>query len=419
MSLRAGPSAPTTTGTSRLAGVDAARGLALLGMFTVHVIPNTDELTGEATLTGELLAGRSAALFAVLAGVGLALMTSGSARGGRSEKRLTWDRKIIAVRAAVIIAIGLALPMLDSAVAIILVHYGCLFLLALPFLRLGARALAGLTAGWVAVAPVLYWWWQNSLRPGEPGSPTMDSPERLWNSPQFFDLTDPATLGMDLAVTGYYPLVLWPAYLFAGMTIGRLNLRRFATAAWLLFSGAIVAIGTWVLGQEVLQRSEIEERIVGVSGWQPPFVQGELLAGTHELPLVGEHLWFLLATPHEGSPVDLLHTLGCAAAVIGFCLIITKPLPVLFAPLTGAGAMPLSLYVGHLVVLSMWRGDGSDGTPLWPVPEDFRALEPDLVVFLLVGGALLLGLVKVILRRRGPLEAGITAVSSAVCGPRP
>src|SRR5699024_2199975 len=158
--------------------VDAARGVALLGMIVVHVLPNTDPLTGDATWSGQLLAGRSAALFAVLAGVGLALL-SGGRKAERPTAQVSWERKVIAVRALIIIAVGLVIAMLPTAVAIILVHYGVLFLLALPFLRLGFRALAGLAAAWVAVAPVLYWMAQNGLRPQQPGASAAGQPDRL------------------------------------------------------------------------------------------------------------------------------------------------------------------------------------------------------------------------------------------------
>src|SRR6478672_13564809 len=60
----------------RLRGIDAARGLALLGMMATHVLPtfgSDAQLTP--TWVGLVFSGRAAALFAVLAGVGLALST--------------------------------------------------------------------------------------------------------------------------------------------------------------------------------------------------------------------------------------------------------------------------------------------------------------------------------------------------------
>ena len=58
----------------RLVGLDVARCLALLGMVATHVL---DERTpaGDLTTAQWLAGGRASALFAVLAGVSLALMT--------------------------------------------------------------------------------------------------------------------------------------------------------------------------------------------------------------------------------------------------------------------------------------------------------------------------------------------------------
>ena len=61
----------------RLVGIDAARGLALIGLMAIHLLPSEDELTHDPSLSFTLFHGNSAALFALLAGVGLALSTGG------------------------------------------------------------------------------------------------------------------------------------------------------------------------------------------------------------------------------------------------------------------------------------------------------------------------------------------------------
>ena len=58
----------------RLVGVDVARCLALLGMVATHVLLG-QEPDGSLTDSQWLAGGRAAALFAVLAGVSIALMT--------------------------------------------------------------------------------------------------------------------------------------------------------------------------------------------------------------------------------------------------------------------------------------------------------------------------------------------------------
>jgi Heparan-alpha-glucosaminide N-acetyltransferase, catalytic len=59
----------------RVLGVDVARGVALLGMMATHVF---DEITDTGpTATAVVAAGRSAATFAFIAGLGVALLTGG------------------------------------------------------------------------------------------------------------------------------------------------------------------------------------------------------------------------------------------------------------------------------------------------------------------------------------------------------
>jgi hypothetical protein len=377
-------------------------------MMAVHVVPTTDPGTGEATWAGLLFSGRSAALFAVLAGVGLALLTGGAGKSGaapeHSNAQAAWFRKVIAVRAAVIIGIGLFVSLLGAGVAVILVHYGVLFILALPFLRMGAKGLALWAAGWVAASPVLYWWLQNLLRPD-----AAEPAERLWHSPMVFDFTQPGLLTLDLFVTGYYPLVLWPAYLLTGMALGRLRLESSTTQLRLLLAGLAGAVLTYGVGWMVEAQSGVVERMRTYAE-SDDALQGSLETGDHFLPLVTDPLWFLIRMPHQGSHLDLLHTISCAVAVLGLMLILVRFLKWPLAPLAGAGAMPLSLYVGHLIILGpFWR---LEGAPLAGVEE------PVMLLWLVVA-ALAAGMAKVLLRRRGPLEALTHGAGIAAAGPRP
>lgn len=391
----------------RVSGVDAARGLALLGMMTVHVLPTISDSGQDASWAGLLFTGRPSALFAMLAGVGLALLTGGAGRG-HSGAQLAGDRKAIAVRALLVVVIGLLVAALNSGVAIILVHYGLLFLLALPFLRLGAVPLFTLAGAWVAAAPVAYWWLHNDLRSSWEGFPDM---WRLWHSPGVADLANPALLGMDLALTGYYPLLLWPAYLFTGMAIGRLQLQRTSTALRLAGTGLGLAAASYAVHLWMLFQSTLVPELAARYGWSNAEIRAELMVGTFQIPLVTEDLWFLLATPHQGSTMDLIHTIGTSMLVLGLCLLVAERLRWLLAPLIGAGAMPLTLYVAHLVVIHFWRGA--------PVPDFLTSLteySPMQMLTLMIIGALGAGLLRFILRRRGPLEALTHAAGNAAAG---
>ena len=94
-------------GKRRLVGIDAARGLALIGMVSIHILPAWDPETFAPTAQWTLFAGRSAALFALLAGVSLAFTSGG--RTAHSGRAMTATRAGILVRAGLITALGLAM----------------------------------------------------------------------------------------------------------------------------------------------------------------------------------------------------------------------------------------------------------------------------------------------------------------------
>ena len=384
---------------ARVVGVDIARALALIGMMLVHVLPTTDPSTGEATALGLVATGRPSALFALLAGVGLALMTGG-AQPHRDAERVSRHRRSITVRALLVIVIGLLVASWESQVAIILVHYGVLFLLALPLLRWSARALSVLAAVWVLAAPVVFQQMIVALM----GDPSYPSEMRLWHSPGFTDVIDtPGLTAWDLTVTGYYPLLIWPAYLLVGMAVGRSRLHRRATAWRLLGLGAGLAMLSAAVSWTVLLRTDLTTTL-DYYGEGDLAVRGELLTGTL-LPVEADPRWFLLATPHSGSTADLVHTVGTSLLILGACLLIASHSPSVLgrclSPLIGAGAMPLTLYVGHLGVLHAWHVEG------WPL----YGLSSTTMAAALVIGCLAAGALQQALGRRGPLEALVHAAS--------
>ena len=359
-----------------------ARCLALLGMVATHVL---DERTASGGLTfGQALAGgRASALFAVLAGVSIALVT-GRAQPWRGVSRARAAAGL-AVRAVLIAGIGLVLAEMKSGIAVILTYYGLLFLLALPFLGLSARWLAALAGIWVVAAPVFSHWLRERL------------PERGFASPSWGQLAeDPLGMLSELTFTGYYPAVPWLAYVLAGMAIGRLDLTSRRAAAALLAVGAVLAAAATALSRALTDRPGIGRALLT----DPPAGDAstaalldrisEGLPGT--TPTDGAWEWLLVVAPHTATPFDLAHTIGSALVVIGLALlvvgaasrVVTRAIALLF----GAGTMTLTLYSLHVVLRSPEL-----------LPEALR----DSFRFhaLLVLG---IGLVFVAAGRRGPLE---------------
>src|SRR5690606_19977643 len=128
---------------TRIVGIDLARCLALLGMITAHLVGSTGAGPGGVNTWFQITAGRSSALFAVLAGVSIVLVTR--ARPARSARD---HRLALVVRALAIAVIGLFLGVLPSGLAVILTYYGVLFLVAAPVLTWSAGRLGILALVW-------------------------------------------------------------------------------------------------------------------------------------------------------------------------------------------------------------------------------------------------------------------------------
>jgi hypothetical protein len=363
-----------------------ARCLALLGMMATHILPGFEGLT--VPWPQQLAGGRAAALFAVLAGVSMSLMT-GRQQPVHGSERLA-RASGLAVRALLIATLGLYLAVLETNVAIILTYYGLLFLLGLPFIGLGARSLAILAGCWLVMLPVV----SHLLRPHLPdrgaGSPTLDR------------LADPFQLLTELSFTGTYPVVPWMTYLFAGMGIGRLDLRAASTAWRLLVGGVALAATAWVVSRLLTNGEEAQQALR--STLDPSTVTSQealdatLLHGLFGVTPTESWWWLTVVAPHSTTPFDLAQTTGSAMAVIGLCLLVSRLQPRLFAVAFGAGAMTLSLYSLHIVML----------TPeVWPPIESGIYLRHVIVV-------LTIGAVFAWFRWRGPLEFTVATLSGSV-----
>lgn len=376
----------------RVVGLDVARAVALVGMMATHILPGID--TEGLTLSQSIAGGRASALFAVLAGVSIALMS------GRSAPYRGRDRTDaaagLAVRAVLIAGVGLLLGEADSGIAVILTYYGVLFLLAIPFLGLRAPALAVLGAVWLVVAPVV----SHLVRPHLPAS--------SYTSPDLAALADPWQLLTELTFTGYYPAVPWVAYLLAGMALGRAALGSWRTTVAVGAVGAGLAALGWSLSEVLLSlpgaRQALIETATGV-GMQAT-LDLTLQRGTYGTTPTGSWWWLAVHAPHSATPFDLAHTIGTSLLVIAVAIALGRLLPSLLAVVFGAGAMTLTLYSAHVVS----RADG-----LWD-GDDLGTFVGQVVTVLVVGALFRLA------RSRGPLEALVGRAQAGVslaAAPRP
>ncbi len=426
-------------GPPRLTAVDVARSLAVLGMVGAHV-GSTDELAWSDPSTWDgLVHGRSSVLFAVLAGVSVALLTGRTRRPEPAD--LPALRLSLVGRGAAIFGVGLAVELLGTSVAVILTLYGLLYVAALPFLRWRpSRLLVGAVVLAVAGPPLLAVLRAVSLDAYGPG--------------------------IDLALFGVYPLTVWLALLLAGMALGRCDLTRLRTAALALAVGATVAaIGygtaaavapaldrlqerTWaassdgsdMAGSDITVPDDMEVGVPGedvdleglvcdVGGFgaycydpEPTATDpaGDLGGSSDgDGPLADEeppgyleqlrerHLGtdVLLALgadeAHSGATLEVLGSGGFAVGVVGLLLLVVRRgVRWLFLPLAALGSLPLTAYAAHVVVIRVVGGSegylASNATWAW------------LSLGLVAGStawALLLG--------RGPLERAVGRAARA------
>jgi uncharacterized membrane protein len=361
----------------RYTGLDVARGLALLGMMTAHILPHS--VASGVGWQQRLVIGNSAALFAILAGVTMSLLSGRDTPA--TGRRRTKSTIALVIRAGLIVIWGLALDRLETGgegIGVILPYYGVLFLLGIPFLGLRSRALFLWAAVWAMTAPVLSHVFRGQFPSTSGGG---------------FGGLSVGGIGERLLLTGDYPAFTWLAYLLCGMAIGRLALTRRDIAVRLAVAGAVLAVTADALSACLTGSSAARSALLsdppspGARDWHQ--LSTTLAEGLSGITPTGTYWWLAVDAPHSGASLDLLRSGGLAVAVIGIALLLTRRFARGWEIVFGAGAMTLTLYSLHLVMLL--PGTWPDfGPPRWT---------PEVLVVTVIG------MFFAVLRLKGPLEA--------------
>lgn len=358
----------------RVVAVDVARFLALSGMMVVHLSPDQSP----PPLSDLVAGGRSAALFAFLAGVSLALVRQKKPKGSGSGRS-------IAIRAGLIFVLGLALGSMEGVgVWVILPYYGLLFLLAIPLSSLPARTLLWLAAAWALIAPLLSFVARSM------------APFRGSSQLEFSDLASPWFVVEELFIYGPYPVITWITFIMAGLAVGQLELTKPVIARRLTWTGAAIVGGTFALGY-VFMLTGVVENWLQSPAWltlftNAPWMPTDTLAS---LALLGIH---------TNTPLNVLNSAGSSLLIFGLCLLLMRTarpwLETLLRPISAAGQMTLTLYTAH--VLLLWAGNNWGFTF---TGGSFTEWGMQLLVFALFATAWL-GWFK-----RGPLESLVHTLS--------
>ncbi|MFI8259985.1 MULTISPECIES: DUF418 domain-containing protein [unclassified Streptomyces] len=359
-------------GGGRLAAVDAVRGLAVLGMFAVHVGPGPrPEGAGFLIVAAD---GRAPALFTLLAGFSLALAQRGRAP---DEQPAGWARRYrpLVIRCAILAGLGLLLAALWPGILVILAFFAVYFLAAEPFTRLSTPVLTAVAGASVAAGPLLsfllgpVFGYEDSGRGAVPELTALAGWEGLGR-----------TL-CELLLTGAYPLATYFPYVLAGLALGRLcDLREGRVARRMAVWGAAAAaagygaawLATHVLGGR--------ERLLDVIAARHPEALGaadpvrEVLRGQFGAVPSTSWDWLLVADPYSQTPLETLGNAGVGCALIGLFVLAARGRAGarLLRPLAALGAMALSAYVLHALVLA----GPAHGAASWSALASFAGVAP-------------------------------------------
>ncbi len=328
----------------RLGGIDAARGLAILGMIIVNVGPVGPENVLQRIYL--LPFGRASVLFVTIAGVGMGYFMR-SRRGKELWTALSW-------RVALLFLLGAALQSVTDSVNLILQTYAVLFLLAPLLWKFSSRVLA--TLGVVIMVAGPLW------------IVTHDVAQPWGHSLEGITLTTAPLEGLhSLVLTGPYPLASWTVPFIAGLLLSRVDLADVRRLNRMIVIGGAAAVMAFLI-------ANLAYTLLG-----PEADQGFSRIFT--------------GAGHGQMPLWLISSIGGAVFAIAACQRLAQLAPPAIDWLAKCGRLAFTIYVLHVLILAVAKP--ADG---------FSFGQGVLVALALNVGALGLGVLWARTGRQGPLE---------------
>lgn len=296
----------------RLIALDAARGLAVIGMFIQHFALNQGN---------SFVSGNTMILFMLCSGISYSIMAQ------RMTERKTEPavlRARILARAVFIDFVGYVLIMLNGPFGVVLPAYAMLFILALPLIHRSTRTLFTLSC-------ILFL----------AGPPLMISGLSLFSGAAL--LSDIA--GGPLSALGWAPIFV------LGMVVGRLDLHRTQTALRFIAVGFAVLIPSKLFAYFVLP---------GISqSFEAWLIQVSNVAATQVDPYAIWPLntqippWQMLFedAPQGGSAFELIIGMGLSMIILGILCLIEKKSTGILKPFSAVGRVALTLYALQFAIV--------------------------------------------------------------------
>lgn len=299
----------------RIDGYDIARALAVFGMVivnfkTVMHANNSNEAWWLSIFN--VLDGRASAVFVILAGVGITLLTNGARLAG-DKVRLNQEKNLLLRRAVFLFVIGLLYIAIWPAD--ILHYYGIYIAIAAFLLSASTRKLLLVAVIISAGFPIAF-------------SLIDYSTSWNWDTLAYADFWSPNGFVRNLLFNGFHPVFPWAAFLMIGMAIGRLPMGNPHVRTKVFWFGLLSTIAFELLAFSL--------RALALHNGYSADVANYLFSTTPMPPL----------------PLYFLSAVSSSLAVIALCVHLGESWKDSFwiRPLIYTGRMALTLYIAHVVI---------------------------------------------------------------------
>ncbi|TRX57726.1 DUF1624 domain-containing protein [Fulvivirga sp. M361] len=299
---------------TRITGIDVARALAVFGMIIVNFkMVFGDQGNPDLNNFLNVLSGKAAATFVVLAGVGIALISNEALKKNDAEKLKKKQARLFR-RAIVLFLIGLSY--LSIWPADILHFYGVYLVIALILLKSSQKVLMISACILVVLYPLIMLCYNYDTG---------------WDYDKM-EYRDIWTVGgfiRNLFYNGFHPVVPWSAFMLVGLWFGKMELNRQAVVKKVMWGSLFTFLFVEVLS------------IFSVS-----FFSG----GDPELK---KELSYVLGTsPMPPLPLYMISGSSIALFIISSCIILARKFETsrTIITLRNTGQLALTFYVAHVVL---------------------------------------------------------------------
>lgn len=298
----------------RIAGIDLARSIAIIGMIIVNfkTVFGGEGAEWLKTIIG-IFEGKAAATFVVLAGVGLALIMNSSLKDNDLAK-LKGARKRIAKRALFLFIVGLSYIAIWPAD--ILHLYGVYMAITILLLTSKEKTIIASAIALIMAYPILLTFWNY-----ETGwnFETLDY-QGFWTIKGFI---------RNLFFNGFHPVIPWTAFMLIGYWFGKqdLNNTRFIKRTFWINSIIFILIQIYSYLSILLLSEGNPETVKELTE----------IFGTDPMPPL---------------PVYMINGIAIAFAIISACILIGKRFRnnIIIDALNKTGQLALTFYVAHVII---------------------------------------------------------------------